>query len=1642
MRKNCLQIFILPILILVLSASNAWAVTSIAQYPLFLTNGVPPIVMLTMGRDHKLYYEAYNDASDLNDDGQLDIGYDPAIDYFGYFDSYKCYNYSSNLFVPASETANKQCSGNWSGDFLNYVTTSRMDALRKVLYGGFRSTDSTSQTVLERAFIPQDAHSWGKEYTSTAVNGYNISSYTPLSQPSIGTRHLFANVSLSYPGQPLMRVLNDSTYRIWEWVSIERPVAGSRCLNGGSGPTCTRAGGTSGVTVPSDVLSNVERKTYDISGTGSNHPNNSSEFDTWETNYATVGRLDGSGSMTTIEGTDNPYGADDNYMTIVTATITIPTTGTYEFTVDGDDAVDVTLSGVNGTYTAGYYGGHGTCNCDTHTTGPITLSAGTHTIKFRHEERGGGDSFVLRWVKTLPASTMTDYSVNVKACVTGLLESNCKAYSDGSTTTYKPTGILQRYGENDLMAFGLLTGSYQNNTAGGVVRKNIASFADEVDLDTGIFTSMSGIVDTIDKLRIESFNYSNKQYSSGWITTRPINQGEAQEWGNPVAEMMYEGLRYFAGKASPTSAYNSGVSTGTDTTALSLPLPTWQDPYRTTAGGYAHCAKPLQLVISDINSSYDSDQLPGSYFNGSFVGDLTGMNVSTLADTIWAGESEASNVFIGQSGTNSDGTPSPKTVTTFANIRGLAPEEPSKLGSYYAGSVALYGKKTDLHTIEGKQNVDTLSVALASPLPRIEIPVSGKIVTLVPFAKSVGGSSISSVEGNFQPTNQIVDFYIETIVNTNPGNTDSTINSGRPYGLFRINYEDVEQAADHDMDAIVEYIFTVNASNQLEVELNSTYAAGGIIQHMGYVISGTTQDGTYLDVRDEDTNEGSDPDYFLDTPPGQLPGGVWNDGTFLPLASSRTFTVGTTASASFIKHNPLWYAAKWSMTDTDNNGTLEASEWDTDSDGAPDGYFLVTNAGKLETQLNKAFAEIIARTSSSAAVATNSTRLDTNTKIYQARFNSNNWSGQLLAFDLNDTNGTIGSQVWDAATLIPPENSRNIFSYNPSASIGSRGITFEYANLNSTQKAYLDMDALGTTDSLGTARVNYIRGDQSNEITNGPFRSRTSLLGDIVNSDPWFVGQSDNLGYSVLAGTEGTSYPAYLTSKANKTAMLYFGANDGMLHGIDANTGIEKFAYMPESLIPKLNILTSPLYGCSGSSCLPHQYFVDGAPKSGDAYINLGLGSGAAWHSILLGTLGGGGKGFFALNITTPTDAATTGAPSTFSSSDVMWEVSNAQSPKAADLASFQANLGYTLPQASVVRMHNGKWAAIVANGYESTQQNAVLFIIDIESGEIIEMIDTGIGGSGSPNGLSTPISVDEDGDSIVDAIYAGDLLGNLWKFDVSANNSNSWGSAFRTGSTPKPLYTAKDDSGVVQPITAKPQVGKHPDGGLMVYFGTGKYFEVNDQIVSATPQKNSFYAIRDQDVIVSSRTNLQEQSILYETTVDALAIDLRVTSDTTVDYATKKGWYIDLESPVNGAEGERVVSSPLLRGGRVIFTTLIPESDPCGWGGSSWLMELDAVNGQRLTTSPFDINEDGVFDSDDLINSFDTNGDGTIDADDQVEVSGMRKHDIGIIKTPGVVTTGNGTEMKYVSGSSGNLDNISESSGDPIGRQSWRQLR
>lgn len=949
--------------------------------PPFLAEGASPMVMLVMGRDHKLYYEAYNDASDLDGDGVIDVGYKPdKIDYYGYFDSYKTYKYnsSSNRFEPYKATANKKCteSGEWSGDFLNYLTMSRMDAMRKVLYGGMRSLDSAEITVLERSFVPQDGHSWGKEYLSITHDGYDIREYSPLDLP-VG-RHLFACTSLADDGPPLLRVLPDNAHRIWEWVSQERPVA---CSDDESDCKCCE-------------YEETEYNTY---------PDNSDEFENLVLLYANDAQRQGEQNATQIDGSGNPFGDDSYYLNIFSGFLNVSQGGTYTFAANGDDSVDVLI---NGQVVAGWYGGHGAAsgisniNAEQDRQIEVNLAAGQHLLEFRHQEKTGDDSYELWWngpdsgsvwevvpaaaysdltqavysVST-PASSITDYEVSVEVCDPLMPEDNCRLYPDGS---YKPVGILQKFGESGKMLFGLLTGSYQKNKSGGVVRKNISSFADEIDLQTGQFTSVNGIVSTIDAFQVTQFDFSNNDYDDcGLITSGPFSEGRCKDWGNPIGEMMYESLRYFAGESSPTTEYTyTGSSLDS---SLGLPAPSWIDPFLSAP----YCAKPYMVVISDINPSYDTDQLPGAYFGPGVSSSLGALNVTTLANEIGAEEGISGQYFVGENDSLVDSSCAPKEVNgTLGECRGLCPEEPTKEGGYY-------GKTNDLSQTQGIQKTETLAVALASPLPSVDIAVGSGIVTIVPFGKSVGNNSISATRGDFQPTNTIVDFYVTEITPT--------------YGRFRVNFEDVEQGNDHDMDAIAIFEYQVqdasgvnvtDAANgtQVQVTVSSEYAAGSIIQHMGYIISGTTADGTYLVVRDTDTSETSDPDYFLDTPPGIGPNTgpadtAWNDGDELPLISTRIFSPGSGGTAETLR-DPLWYAAKWGGFSDQNGNEMpdQDFEWDVDGNDVPDSYFLVTNALELEEQLGRAFSTILNRVSSGASASLISSSRSGAGALYQSVF--------------------------------------------------------------------------------------------------------------------------------------------------------------------------------------------------------------------------------------------------------------------------------------------------------------------------------------------------------------------------------------------------------------------------------------------------------------------------------------------------------------------------------------------------------------------------------------------------------------------------------------------------------------------------------
>ena len=758
--------------------------------------------------------------------------------------------------------------------------------------------------------------------------------------------------------------------------------------------------------------------------------------------------------------------------------------------------------------------------------------------------------------------------------------------------------------------------------------------------------------------------------------------------------------------------------------------------------------------------------------------------------------------------------------------------------------------------------------------------------------------------------------------------------------------------------------------------------------------------------------------------------------------------------------NMLWLTGKYGgFNDADADAVPDPAEWDADGDGSPDNYVLATQPQNLVNGLDRAFDFIDSRLSSASSASVNSGSISDLTRIYQTRFNSGTWTGQLLAFAIND-DGTLGDGTppltdaeaeWDAGQELPAWSSRQIITRD---STGAK-VAFRWDSLDAPRQTQLGSQAL----------VQYLRGDGSNEgNVAGKFRPRiASKLGDIVASAPLFVGRPPFRYRDNLEGSGSVAYSTFVAANdtdTERTPMVYAGANDGMLHGFNANTGAEVFAFVPTPMFKLIG--AGPLARITklAQQNYVHEYFVDGPPSMGDAYW------GGAWHTVVAGGLNKGGQGIYALDVTS-TSRLAAAETTTNAQATILWELTDAD----------DADLGYTFSQPSIVKSHDttaggtGRWVVAFGNGYNSTQTdgaasstgNAVLFIRDAATGATVAKIDTGVGNAQRPagvawdNGLSTPAFVDIDADRKVDYAYAGDLYGNMWKFDLRNANPANWKVAY--GTSPKrPLFTAVDASGNRQPITVRPEVTRGPKGaGMVVLFGTGKYLEPAD-LLDSPERPQSFYGVIDRNTGVSgtdrvtSRTPLTEQTIDHELSYDPPdpdgvsgplgdppPISARITSANPVGAS---GWYMDLVSPVEGYENEKQVTTPIVRNGHVIFTTVIPETNPCSGGGHSWIMELDVLSGARLEEAPFDINNDGKFDDDDLIPVTDENGE-TI----YIPPSGLASEDgMGILQSPGVVDGDRDTgpvQYKYSPGSSGSIQRITENPGaGTTGRQSWRQIR
>ncbi|HAI59742.1 MAG TPA: hypothetical protein DCM32_07680 [Xanthomonadaceae bacterium] len=594
---------------------------------------------------------------------------------------------------------------------------------------------------------------------------------------------------------------------------------------------------------------------------------------------------------------------------------------------------------------------------------------------------------------------------------------------------------------------------------------------------------------------------------------------------------------------------------------------------------------------------------------------------------------------------------------------------------------------------------------------------------------------------------------------------------------------------------------------------------------------------------------------------------------------------------------------------------------DPDISRRPDNYFPARDAERTVASLRRAFANIVSAVEGSgASFATNTTRLEAGARVYQASFFSGSWRGELDAFSVNETTGQLSTApVWSASTAVPAWASRDLW-------VNSGG----YRVFNS-------FGALTPTDQtalVDAARMNYVRGDRSNEVPAAMgFRVRQSAIGTFVNSQPLFVGRPDPRLHAGAGFVGASAYPAHASTNAGRKQMIYIGSNGGFLHGFNAATGVEEYAFMPNG------VLRNQIAGLADAN-YTHRYQVDGDPAVAEVFDT----QTNRWRTILVGTMGRGGSSVFALDVTNP------------DSVQFLWERSQAEIPA----------LGNALNRPVIAQVADGDWRVIMGNGVNGNGRADLVMInaVGAAAGSAITITT----GADTANGLTGVAVSDTNGDSIADAVYGGDYKGNLWKF---------------TGVASAPavlrLFTARSPTNEVQPITASPRIARNPaDDTFWVFFGTGSYINEND-LGDATVQ--SWYGLRDDGSTIPSRAVLNDVRIIDEGVVGTRAARV-IEAVPPTDMIGRRGWYIDLLSPDRVARGERMVEANLFQGLTLIGATRIPNNlDVCAPGGSGWIMAIDPFTGGRRLTNFFDVNNDTSINANDNLNGAPVSGLGFVSA-------------------------------------------------------------
>lgn len=1320
--------------------------------PVNITDSVTPLVMINSSKDHQLFFKAYNDSSDLDSDGVADTTFKANIPYYGYFDSYKCYEYINNRFEPralaqttyimdgtvssfdiggnltvnitsllqgtvgggpygnwkildldtgATSTSATSttlvasgsktfttsgawtaggnvrisvdipsyCEGSndayWSGNFLNWATMSRIDTIRKILFGGHRRVDTSSSTILERTYLPTDIHSFAKYYNGSDLA--KLTPFTPNTTAPTGTST--SNVSIG-TGSKSFTTQSGSWIKTGDYLSL---VDHANSANYMKGWVTAFNSGTGALTVNITKIGGAGTKSaWDITNntrTGLTFCNT-----TWNT------------SALSQDVTDPP-------LVRVAA-------GNYTFWSAGE-VVQCAWQGASGTSSGqgSNYNNPETSGIPAAQSWPIPADVGS--------------------------APYGDFIVRIQACLPGLIgNEKCKLYPGADLTygtaddVYKPIGLLQVYGDDDQLEFGMIAGTYAKHKSGGDLVSDIGSMSREINVNTdGTFKLVSttvggtanpsndskGIINAWNLYRIYGYKHGSWNYtltSSGGDNCGVNYFGDVQEskcanWGNPFAEIFQTSLFYFGGENSPNE-YQANDTTYIN--GLRYETGVWQDPL--SASNY--CAKLFVVNFNSSIISVDNDQLDTSAYG---VQPTLGSSLlsDALTDIVGAGESiQGNNFFFGENGTDNNKQCTAKSVPGFGSVMGMCPEGPDLQGSYRIAGLAYYAHTNDIRPdnypyngnhnangLAGTQKVDTFAVALSSGAPAIEIPVpgdtTGKKVTLLP-------ACINNNRSNHGCT--LVDFKILT-----PHSEVAGVGTGK----FLAIWEDSLQGNDYDLDAGGIYQYTIT-STQIQVSTAVTLENLGHAIGHGYIISGTTKDGMHIHSGTNGFNY-TDPTGITGCSSCQGP----QDGG--GAITTATYTIGT-SSAGLLK-DPLWYAAKWGgfIDSNGNNQPDLVSEWDKEdnntgnqiSDGIPDNYFYATNPSQLEESLNRVFLKILQRTSSGTAAAVVSNNVRGEGALYQAYYEPQkkdtggrvvDWIGTLhgLWLDsygyLREDNGdaTLGSYIDDPVietyyddtesrtrvkrwistvpnSFVPgsPElielgeihplwNARDQMNfvnltdnaiasqrfYQTSSSSGRYIKTWIDSNLNGIVDTgeFIDFEETAITNSnytffdvstLSEAQnlIRYLRGVEvpgyRNRTVdyNGDGTTEVIRLGDFINSTPTMAAAPAE-GFDLLY--RDNSYSLFRDQYHNRRNVLYAGANDGMLHAFNAGffdpdnvrfttTGL-KFDGSAATAHP----LGSELWAYVPMNLQPHLkwlkdpeyshvYYVDGKPRIFDAKI-------------------------------------------------------------------------------------------------------------------------------------------------------------------------------------------------------------------------------------------------------------------------------------------------------------------------------------------------------------------------------------------------------------------------------------------------------